>query len=93
MGWLRSYGPRLFHSVLHDVRQRYAGSVLGSLWAILYPLALLSFYATIYVVIFRVRAPGLTPAGYTIMVMAGLVPMISYSAYRRAIAASHPESA
>jgi lipopolysaccharide transport system permease protein len=79
LGWLRSYGPRLYHSVLHDVRQRYAGSLLGSLWAILYPLALLSFYATIYVVVFKVRATGLTPSGYTVMVMAGLVPIIMFS--------------
>jgi lipopolysaccharide transport system permease protein len=77
--WTKSYGPRLFHSVLHDVRQRYAGSLMGSLWAILYPLALLTFYATIYVVIFRIRAPGLTPTGYTIMVMAGLVPILMFN--------------
>jgi lipopolysaccharide transport system permease protein len=77
--WLRTYGRRLYHSVLHDVRQRYAGSFLGSLWAILYPLSLLSFYATIYVVVFKVRAPGLTPADYTVMVMAGLVPIIMFT--------------
>jgi lipopolysaccharide transport system permease protein len=79
VAWVRTYSPRLYQSVLHDVRQRYAGSVLGSLWAVLYPLALLTFYATIYVVVFKVRAPGLTSSGYTIMVMAGLVPIIMFT--------------
>jgi lipopolysaccharide transport system permease protein len=52
---------------------------MGTLWAVLYPLSLLAFYATIYVLIFRIRAPGLTPTGYTIMVMAGLVPILMFS--------------
>lgn len=78
LAWWRVYGPRLGHAVANDVRQRYAGSLLGSLWAIVYPLAMLSFYATIYVVIFKVRAPGLTPAVYTILVMSGLSAIIMF---------------
>jgi len=77
--WIRNYGPRFLHSVSHDVRQRYAGSFLGSFWAFFYPLALLSFYATIYVFIFKVSAPGLSPQGYTVMVMAGLVPLLMFT--------------
>jgi len=79
MSWLRLYGPRLFNAVKHDVKQRYAGSVLGSFWAILYPLFLVSFYATIYVVIFRVRVPNLSPEVYTVLVMGGLSAVLMFS--------------
>lgn len=79
LDWCRYFGPRLFHAVMHDVRQRYAGSVLGSAWAVLYPMALLSFYATIYIMIFKVRAPGLESGGYTVMIMSGLVPIIMFT--------------
>jgi lipopolysaccharide transport system permease protein len=79
MQWIRYYGPRLYHAVSHDVKQRYAGSILGILWAFLYPLALLAFYATIYVLIFKIRAPSLSSEGYTIMVMAGLVPILMFT--------------
>jgi lipopolysaccharide transport system permease protein len=79
LAWLDRYGPRLSNAVRHDVKQRYAGSYLGTLWAVLYPLCLLSFYATIYVVIFRVRVPNLTPATYTVLVMSGLSAIIMFS--------------
>jgi lipopolysaccharide transport system permease protein len=76
---VRPYALRLANSVFHDVRQRYAGSILGALWAVLYPLALLVFYATVYIAIFKVQAPGLSASGYTVMVMAGLVPIIMFT--------------
>jgi lipopolysaccharide transport system permease protein len=79
MLWIKLYGPRLLNAVKHDVRQRYAGSFLGSFWAILYPLFLLSFYATIYVVVFRVRVPNLTAETYTILVMSGLSAVLMFS--------------
>ncbi len=79
MSWLRQYGPRLFNAVKHDVKQRYAGSILGSFWAILYPLFMVSFYATVYVVIFRVRVPNLSPEVYTVLVMSGLSAVLMFS--------------
>lgn len=77
--WWGAYGLRLVNAVIHDVRQHYAGSLFDSLWAFLYPMALLAFYATIYVAIFKVRAPGLAPESYTILVMAGLVPLLMFN--------------
>ena len=79
LAWLDRYGPRLSNAVLHDVKQRYAGSYLGTFWAFLYPLCLLSFYATIYVVVFKVRVPSLTSATYTVLVMSGLSAIIMFS--------------
>jgi lipopolysaccharide transport system permease protein len=79
MLWLKLYGPRLFNAVKHDVKQRYAGSVLGSFWAFLYPLFMVTFYATVYVVIFQVRVPNLSPEVYTVLVMSGLSAVLMFS--------------
>lgn len=79
MSWLKLYGPRLLNAVKHDIHQRYAGSVLGTFWAFLYPLFMVSFYATIYVVIFRVRVPNLSPEVYTVLVMSGLSAVLMFS--------------
>lgn len=77
--YARLYGPRLMHAVRHDVQQRYAGSYFGAAWAVLYPLCLLTFYATIYVLIFKVRVPNIGPTTYTILVMSGLSAIIMFS--------------
>lgn len=77
--YARLYWPRLLNAVKHDVHQRYAGSYFGTAWAVLYPLSLLLFYATIYVVIFKVRVPNMEPATYTILVMSGLSAIIMFS--------------
>ena len=76
---LASYRSRLYQSVLQEIRQRYAGSVLGIAWAVLYPLMLLGLYAVIYVFIFRVTPPSLTRYEYVILVFSGLVPLLAFN--------------
>jgi lipopolysaccharide transport system permease protein len=61
---------------LLELRQRYAGSALGSLWIVLYPLVFLSIYLFLYMVIFQVRFPGMSELGYVVFVFAGLVPYL-----------------
>jgi lipopolysaccharide transport system permease protein len=84
LGVLRSlrlligYRSRLMEGVIHDVRQQYRGSVLGSFWAFLLPLLQLSIYAGLYTVIFKVRPPGLTELTYTLLVFSGLVPLLAF---------------
>jgi lipopolysaccharide transport system permease protein len=76
---LSLYRHRVLEGVIHDVRQRYIGSVFGSLWAVLYPLLQLSIYAVLYTMIFKVRPPGLTEFGYVVLVFSGLVPLMAFS--------------
>ena len=59
-----------------ELKQRYAGSALGSIWIILYPLFFLSIYLFLYLVIFQVRFPGLSSLGYVVFVFSGLVPYL-----------------
>ncbi|HMB24729.1 MAG TPA: ABC transporter permease [Anaerolineales bacterium] len=66
----------LVRATLGDLKSRYAGSLLGIGWSILTPFVLLSIYSVIYLVVFKVRAPNLTPVKYVLLIFSGLVPFI-----------------
>lgn len=70
---------RLRDGVKTGIRRRYAGSVLGPIWALLYPMALLTIYAALYAFVFQVRVPNMTTWEYIVMVFAGLVPLLAFS--------------
>jgi homopolymeric O-antigen transport system permease protein len=69
----------LARTVRIAVRQRYAGAVLGLAWLVLGPVLLLTLYATVYLVIFRVRPASLEPDVYVLYIFSGLVPFINFS--------------
>lgn len=73
------YGGRVAEGVVHDIRQRYLGSVIGIGWAVLFPAVQLSIYATLYTVIFKVRPSGLTEWSYVLLVFSGLVPIMAFN--------------
>lgn len=72
--YLLSHRHLLLRTTRSELRSRYAGSLLGMLWAVLGPLSLLALYSTIYLFIFRVRVEGLSAAEYVFFVFSGLVP-------------------
>lgn len=59
-----------------ELRQKYAGSLLGSVWIILYPLLFLSIYLFLYLVIFKMRFPGYSELNYVVFVFSGLIPYL-----------------
>ncbi|HRK61215.1 MAG TPA: ABC transporter permease [Candidatus Omnitrophota bacterium] len=69
----------LFYLVRIEIRQKYAGSLLGMSWLFLYPLVFLTFYAGVYLVVFKVRIPELSNWGYVLTVFCGLVPYLGFS--------------
>lgn len=73
------YRHRLLEGAVHDIRQRYAGSVLGLFWAVLYPVLLLTIYSVIYLMIFKVRPVGLDSHSYVVLVFSGLVPLLAFN--------------
>ena len=75
--YLKSHGRLLLRVTINDLRQRYAGSMLGLGWAFLAPLLVLGVYALIYLEIFRIRVPDLTSAEYVVYVFCGLVPYLA----------------
>lgn len=76
---LLNYRDRVLEGVMHDVRQRYIGSVFGMAWAVLHPLLQLSIYAGLYSFVFKIRPAGLDTAGYIVLVFSGLVPLMTFN--------------
>ena len=64
-----------------EIVERYAGQVLGTLWAIGHPLIMVAIYVMVFGYIFGVRgAPGGDlPLGHTAFLLAGLVPWLIMS--------------
>jgi lipopolysaccharide transport system permease protein len=64
-----------------DFAERFAGSVLGSLWAIIWPMVNLFIYIVIFGKIMGARLPGTSEMNaYGIYLAAGLIPWIAFSA-------------
>jgi lipopolysaccharide transport system permease protein len=67
----------LYASARVELQKRHAGSILGPLWALLYPLLFLGVYLFLWLVVFRVRFPGSASGlDYVVFVFAGLVPYL-----------------
>lgn len=69
----------LLATVAVSLRQRYAGATLGLVWLVLGPVLLLSLYAAIYLVVFRIRPANMEAEVYVLYIFAGLVPLINFS--------------
>jgi lipopolysaccharide transport system permease protein len=61
-----------------ELMKRYAGSFLGFTWAFLNPLLFLAVYIFLYLIVFKTTWPDMTNVGYTVFVLAGLVPFLSF---------------
>ena len=73
------YRTILWRTTYNELRSTYAGSALGMAWVVLGPMLLLSVYALVYAVIFRVRPTDMTVAEYILYVFSGLVPFITFA--------------
>lgn len=69
----------LLETVKVSLRQRYAGATLGLAWLVVGPILLLSLYAMIYIVVFRVRPTNMESEVYVLYIFSGLVPFINFS--------------
>ena len=63
-----------------DFAERFAGSVLGSLWAIIWPVVNLFIYIVIFGKLMGARLPGSSEMNaYGIYLAAGLIPWLAFS--------------
>ena len=69
----------LAHTTMTEIRGTYAGSILGIFWVFAGPILLLSIYAMVFAVIFRVRPVSMSVSEYVIYVFSGLVPFLSFA--------------
>lgn len=70
------YWGMLIRATFGDLKTRYAGSLLGVGWSIVTPFVLLAIYSVVYLVIFKVKAPNVTPLKYVLLIFSGLVPVL-----------------
>ena len=68
-----------FEMASRDIRDRYAGQSLGSVWAIFHPIFQIALYVFIFAFVFKVQVGGTEsmPLDYTTYILAGLIPWIS----------------
>ncbi|MCD6404593.1 MAG: ABC transporter permease [Planctomycetes bacterium] len=69
----------LVRTVRSDVRARYAGSVLGLAWLVLYPLLFLGAYSLVYIYIFNARFGLYKSHEYVLHIFCGLVPFLAFT--------------
>jgi lipopolysaccharide transport system permease protein len=61
-----------------ELRNRYAGSISGALWALLHPIAQLAIFAFVFAAIFRSRAGNLDESQYIAFYACGLWPWLAF---------------
>ena len=61
-----------------ELRNRYAGSLSGVLWAVLHPIAQLAIFAFVFAAIFRSRAGNLDESQFIAFYAAGLWPWLAF---------------
>lgn len=67
-------------SVARELRLRYTGSVLGAVWQILSPLAMIAIYTIVFSNLMRARLAGVDePHAYAIFVCCGLLAWTMFS--------------
>lgn len=73
----------LFELTKRDFQQRYKGSALGVIWALLSPLLMLAVYTFIFVAVFKLKWGAIETNDnkmlYTMMIFAGLIPFQIFS--------------
>ncbi|MGO4693572.1 ABC transporter permease [Paenibacillus sp. 2TAB26] len=72
----------LYEFTKRDFQQRYKGSFLGVIWAMISPLLMLAVYSFIFVVVFKSRWENISEKSdllYTLMIFSGLIPFTIFS--------------
>lgn len=69
----------LWATTKSDIRGKYAGTILGLVWTIAYPLCFLGLYAIVFTMIFRVRVANYETAEYVLLIFCGLIPFLGFS--------------
>ena len=74
------YRGFVFGMVWREFHLRYLGSLLGSAWSVLHPIAMIFIYTVIFSKIMRARLPGVDDnMGFGIFLCAGLLPWSFFS--------------
>lgn len=81
------------HFVVRDFRQRYLGSLSGSLWALLQPMLLLGIYAVVFVHVMGVRLPEAAAIDIVPFLVCGLWPWTAFNESVMRSVGAYPDNA
>src|SRR6478752_7517935 len=77
LGFARTDGRLTVNLLAMNIRDRYLGSSLGSVWAIANPLFMLVLYTFLFGFVFKVRLPGAeTTFAYALWLISGYGPWL-----------------
>ncbi|MEW5758341.1 MAG: ABC transporter permease [Candidatus Omnitrophota bacterium] len=63
-----------------EIKDRYAGQVLGLFWVIGHPMVLMGIYVFVFAFVFKIKIGGTIemPLDYTTYILSGLIPWMSF---------------
>ena len=76
----KMYVALIKNLTLQDFRDRYAGSVFGSLWALINPIVMITVYLLVFTEIMGARLAGSSKlSSFSIFLISGLLPWLAFS--------------
>jgi len=63
----------------NSIKSRYAGSSLGLIWAVIYPMLFLTIYSAVFIGILKVRLEQFAGIDYVLLIFCALVPWFGFS--------------
>jgi lipopolysaccharide transport system permease protein len=63
----------------NELKARHAGTLLGIVWLFVYPALFLATYATVYMLVLKVRLAMFTGPEYLMLMFTGLVPFLNFA--------------
>ena len=69
----------LVSTTVVDIKAKYAGSLLGLFWLLLYPVLLLTAYSFVYIAVLQVRFGTMSTPEYVLLIFAGLIPFLGFT--------------
>lgn len=76
---LWKYRRVLLITARNDIYGRYAGSVFGKIWTLIYPLLFLSVYAIVFIAILKVKVGVMTTNEYILLIFCGIIPWLGFA--------------
>ncbi len=77
---LKEHRRLLYEMAKRDLSDRYAGQILGTIWAVINPILTITVFVILFGVIFRLKAEsleiGTIPQDHTLYMLAGLIPWL-----------------
>ena len=74
-----SHKRQLLATTTHELKAKYAATILGFVWPVIFPFLFLSAYALVFLFVFKAKPEGLSSAEYLLVVFTGLVPFLGFS--------------